>query len=178
MRVISGSLGGRSFDSPHSKLTHPMSDKVRGALFNALGDINGLTILDVYAGSGALSLEAISRGANSAIAIDNDLSAYKTTVGNIKALALEAKITPLRATIKSWSNRHPNNLFDIVLCDPPYDDIRRDHLQKLARHTKPGGVVVFSLPSGANAELDESEFKPVSSKSYGDANLVFYKRTG
>ena len=63
MKVVAGSRGGRNFASPHNNRTHPMSDKVRGALFNALGDLDGLSVLDAYAGSGACSLEAASRGA-------------------------------------------------------------------------------------------------------------------
>ena len=70
MRVIAGRLGGRNFDSPKTQRTHPMSDKVRGALFNALGDLGGLTVLDAFAGSGACSLEAASRGATEVLAID------------------------------------------------------------------------------------------------------------
>lgn len=178
MRIISGSLGGRHFDSPKSRLTHPMSDKIRGALFNCLGDIHGLKVLDAYAGSGALSFEAISRGASSVIAVDEDLAAYKTIAGNIKALDLSDKIFVIRANVKSWSTRNSGATFDIVLCDPPYDDIRRDHLQKLAAHTKVGGIIVFSLPPGASAELSGATFDNITSKTYGDALLVFYKRTG
>ena len=73
MRIIAGYLGGRQFNSPRSNRTHPMSDKARGGLFNALGDISGLTVLDAFAGSGALSFEAISRGAESVIAVDIDV---------------------------------------------------------------------------------------------------------
>jgi len=125
-----------------------------------------------------LSLEAASRGASSIIAVDNDLSAYKTIMSNINKLKLDKKIIPIRATVKSWSNRNPNAQFDLVICDPPYDDIRRDHLQKVALHTKPGGITAFSLPPGASPELSPTVFKQISLKSYGDAQLVFYRRTG
>ncbi len=70
MRVIAGWLGGQNFDSPKSNRVHPMSDKMRGAIFGVLGDIKGLTVLDAFSGSGALAIESISRGAKSAIAID------------------------------------------------------------------------------------------------------------
>ena len=70
MRIIAGDLKGREFKSPRGRTTRPMSEKTRGALFNTLGDIEGLSVLDGFAGSGALVFEAISRGAVSALAIE------------------------------------------------------------------------------------------------------------
>jgi 16S rRNA (guanine966-N2)-methyltransferase len=81
MRVIAGFLGGRNFDSPGGHRTHPMSDKVRGAVFGVLGDIKGLSVLDAFAGSGALSIEAVSRGAKYAVAIDVDKRAHAVMIG-------------------------------------------------------------------------------------------------
>jgi 16S rRNA (guanine966-N2)-methyltransferase len=83
MRIIAGRLGGRHFASPQGRRTHPMSDKMRGALFNALGDIDGLSVLDAFAGSGALAFEAVSRGAGHAVAIDVDKSAQRAIAENI-----------------------------------------------------------------------------------------------
>ena len=121
MRVISGSLGGRQFDAPAGHRTHPMGDKQRGALFNTLGDITGLTVLDLYAGSGALSFEAISRGALRATAIELDKSAQDAIVKNIHSLGLEGKVTLASSRVASWSKKHITEWFDVVLCDPPYD---------------------------------------------------------
>ena len=84
MRVVSGSLGGRLFDSPRTHRTHPMSEKARGALFNTLGDIHGLRILDAYAGSGAITIEAESRGAQHVTAIDIDVEAIRTIASNVQ----------------------------------------------------------------------------------------------
>jgi 16S rRNA (guanine966-N2)-methyltransferase len=77
LRVIAGELGGRFFDSPDSDATHPMSERMRGSLFNILGDIKGKTILDAFAGSGALSFEAVSRGAVHALTLEKDKIAQK-----------------------------------------------------------------------------------------------------
>ena len=89
MRVIAGTLGGRNFSSPHTRRTHPMSEKARGALFNALGDIHGLSVLDAFAGSGACSIEAVSRGVQTkSMAIDIDPEAVKTIAENIRSLDL------------------------------------------------------------------------------------------
>src|SRR5665213_4294431 len=124
MRIIAGSLGGRQFSSPRSNRTHPMSDKARGGLFNALGDINGLTILDAFAGSGALSFEAISRGAESVIAVDIDKNAYQAIQESITSLDLKDKVKVIRANISGWSDNNPDLLFDIVISTPPYDDLQ------------------------------------------------------
>ena len=114
MRIIAGELKGRSFDSPRGRRTHPMSDKIRGALFNALGDLSGLTILDAFAGSGALSFEAISRGARSALAIELDKQAFQAISQNIDQLALDEKVQVLRKNVRGWSRNHQQQTFEDV----------------------------------------------------------------
>lgn len=177
MRIIAGRLKGRQFDSPPGNRTHPMSDKVRGALFNALGDIDGLMVLDAFAGSGALSLEAISRGAASATALDIDRSAITTIVNNARALKVDDRIKATRAGASSWLETQPDLTYDLVLLDPPYDDLQPVALEKLASRARPGGVVILSLPPTADFHLPSSSFQLLSSKSYGDATLAFYRRT-
>jgi 16S rRNA (guanine966-N2)-methyltransferase len=154
-----------------------MSDKLRGALFNSLGNINGLTLLDAFAGSGAIGFEAISRGAKQVDAVDQDIQAYSAIKKNIAALGFEGRVKPIRASVSNWSNRNTGKLYDLVIVDPPYDDIRRDHLQKIAYHTQLNGVLVLSLPPKVDFKLP-AEFEPLSSKNHGDALLVFYRRTG
>ncbi|MFO0882462.1 MAG: RsmD family RNA methyltransferase [Candidatus Saccharimonadales bacterium] len=92
MRIIAGTLRGRNFDSPHSHKTHPMSEKMRGALFNVLGDITDLTIFDAYGGSGAVAFEAVSRGAKKALITEVDVTVAKVITGNIKKLGLDEKV--------------------------------------------------------------------------------------
>ena len=90
MRIIAGRLGGRVFSTPHSARTHPMADRVRGALFNVLGDLSGLTVFDPFTGSGALAYEAVSRGAATVLCIDTDKAAQKTVKENISALGIRS----------------------------------------------------------------------------------------
>lgn len=177
MRVIAGRLGGRNFESPHTRRTHPMSDKVRGALFNALGELDGLKLLDAFAGSGACSIEAVSRGASDALAIDIDPEAVKTIATNVRLLDLESHITVRRKNISGWSRNNQDRLFDIVLADPPYTDIRPDVLERLTAHVRPGGLFVLSWPGG-EAVRPFGGLNVVSHKTYGDAQLVFYQRPG
>lgn len=176
MRIISGYLSGRNFESVQGHRTHPMSEKIRGAVFNALGDIKGLTVLDAYAGTGALSYEALSRGAESAVAIELDRGAYKTIKENIELLGLEENMTATNAAIKGWSRRHQNMEFDIVLLDPPYDNFDPKDLLNLRKHAKKGGIIVLSLPPGTGFQFGQSQQELLSTKNYGDAELYFYRQ--
>lgn len=175
MRIIAGKLGGRQLQSPPGHKVHPMSDKMRGALFNILGDTQGLTVLDAFAGSGALSFEAISRGAAKATAIDIDKSAYTQIQKNIKDLRLEEEIKAIRANVGSWSDNNPDAQFDLVLLDPPYDDVSHELLAKLVKHTKPDGLVALSYPGNMQPPVF-SGLELITAKLYGDAQLAFYRK--
>jgi 16S rRNA (guanine966-N2)-methyltransferase len=175
MRVIAGRLGGRNFASPNGHRTHPMSDKMRGAIFGVLGDIEGLTVLDAFAGSGALAIEAISRGAKSAVAIEVDKAAHTAITENIKSLGLEEQINATKAFAGAWSTRHQAKHFDLILLDPPYDNIPYRDLEKLPRHLAEQGTVVLSWPTNVRLPIF-NELKVVQSKSYGDSQLVFYQK--
>jgi len=176
MRVIAGELGGRNFESPKNHRTHPMADKVRGALFNTLGDLTGLTVLDAYAGSGACSIEAVSRGAVEVLAIDVDPDAVKTIALNIHNLGLDPEVTVRRKNISGWSRNNQDKQFNIVIADPPYDDIRPDVLARLAQHVADDGVYVLSWP-GHDSIREIPGFQVVADNHYGDAQLVFYKKS-
>jgi len=174
MRIISGILGGRSFNSPHSQRTHPMSDKARGALFNMLGDIAGLSALDAFAGSGALGFEAVSRGASSVVCLDNDNSAQQAIASNIRLLGVGNAVRLVKAAAHSWLATNPGFDFDLVFCDPPYDDLQPKLLQELAMRVKPGGLLALSWPGN----LGTPELPPleqVKCKNYGDITLAFYR---
>jgi 16S rRNA (guanine966-N2)-methyltransferase len=150
-----------------------MSDKMRGALFNTLGDIAGLTVLDAFAGSGALSLEAVSRGAARAVAIDNDRSAQRAISENIQQLGLDRQVKLVKAAASAWLSTS-DELFDLVLCDPPYDHLQPATLNELAQRAKPEGLVVLSLPPQADFSLDSS-YQLLTQKDYGDSQLLFYR---
>lgn len=174
MRIIAGRLGGRIFEAPRGHRTHPMGDKIRGALFNTLGDITDLTVLDAFAGSGACSFEAISRGAASVIAVESDKVAQKTIVRNIETLEVDEQVQLVRAFIISYVRRIHDE-FDIVIADPPYDDVQYKALEILPKYVKPGGIIVYSLPPSARLVMPTG-YDLISQKSYGDATLHFYRR--
>lgn len=176
MRIVAGLLKGRQFAEPRGKGTHPMAEKVRGALFNALGELDGMEVLDAFAGSGALSFEAASRGAKNIIAIEKDRSAHSVIDRNVKELDLGKIVKAVRANSGGWSIHNMEKKFDIVLLAPPYSDLQENLLQTLAgRHVKAGGLVVLDWPG----KQDTPEFeglKQIANNKYGDSQLVFYKK--
>src|SRR5262249_39390902 len=122
MRVIAGELGGRRLHAPRGSRTRPTSDRVREALFMALGPLAGARIVDLYAGSGARAIEALFRGAAWADLVDSDRSAREAALRNLEELGLadRARIWPLR--LPSGLSRIAGELAraDVVFADPPY----------------------------------------------------------
>lgn len=176
MRVIAGSLSGRTFESVPGHRTHPMGEKIKGAIFNVLGDITGLSVLDAYAGTGAITIEAISRGASNAVTLDCDKRAATVIKQNILHLGIEDKVQSSLIYAHSWSRRNPNAQFDIVILDPPYDAVVPKELLLLAKHCKKGGVIVLSLPPNTGFQYATGLRSLLSTKSYGDATLSFYRQ--
>lgn len=175
MRVIAGYLGGRQFDSPKSYKTHPMSEKMRGALFNVLGDIEGLTVFDAYGGSGALAYEAISRGAKSALICEIDKDAVDTITKNVKHLGISQGVKVIKQNCAEWVKQNLASQFDLVFCDPPYDDIKASQIFNLTQTVKTCGLLVLSLP----ADYKRLEFNDLIlelDKKYGDGSLVYYRK--
>lgn len=174
MRIIAGKLGGRGFATPRSARTHPMSDRVRGALFNTLGDIDGLTFLDAFAGTGALSFEALSRGAASALMIEIDKPAQRAIQESIAMLGVRSQAKLVSANSSGWSDNNPGQTFDIVIAAPPYDDLQLHVVQKLARHVADDGLFVLDWPGKMPAPAIPG-LEQIQQKNYGDAQLVFYR---
>jgi len=175
LRVIAGYLGGRQFKSPHGHATHPMSDKMRGAIFNVLGDIKGLSVLDTFAGTGALSFEAISRGASSALAIENDKKAQEAILLNTKFLQLENTFKLIRASLSTWLATEPNDTFDLIFCDPPYDNMNQPAIKLLPRLLKKDGLFILSCPSKFDERaFDFGSLRLISKHNYTDSQLIFF----
>jgi 16S rRNA (guanine966-N2)-methyltransferase len=176
MRVVGGILSGRTFDSVPGHRTHPMSEKMRGAIFNVLGDIEGLSILDMYSGTGALSIEAISRGAMTAQAVDSSQEAVKTIKANAEKLDITSQLHATRAFLRGWSRRFQNTQYDLVFADPPYDAIEPKELLMLPKHVKTNGIIVLSLPPKIGFRFAHTRQELVLYKKYGDSELYYYRQ--
>ncbi len=140
-----------------------------------LGDIEGLTVLDAFGGSGALAFEAISRGAKSAVVIEEKRMPYGAISKSIKELGLDKKVKAVNADAGSWSAHNKSTKFDVVLLDPPFGLPQFKLLDKLVLHAKKGGIVVVSWP-GHELPPVFDVCKIITDKKYGDAQLVFYRK--
>jgi 16S rRNA (guanine966-N2)-methyltransferase len=146
MRVVAGSAKGRTLVAPEGSRTRPTSDRVREAIFNALyslGDAAGdARVLDLYAGSGALGIEALSRGARHATFVDRDRGAIGAISQNVHVAGVDDRSDVVRADALDWLGRAPGE-YDLVLCDPPYDFGRWPELLSSLETVVPLGVVVL-----------------------------------
>ncbi|HEY2571518.1 MAG TPA: 16S rRNA (guanine(966)-N(2))-methyltransferase RsmD [Solirubrobacteraceae bacterium] len=127
MRVIAGDLGGRHIQAPSGRVTRPTSDRVREALFAMLEDVGGASVLDVFAGSGALGIEALSRGAADAVFVERDALALRVLRANLDSLELAAPRARVRrsdALAALRSARRRKETYDLVFIDPPYAKAR------------------------------------------------------
>jgi 16S rRNA (guanine966-N2)-methyltransferase len=120
MRVIAGTHGGRELIAPKGRATRPTSDRVREALFSILGDVTGLRVLDLFAGSGALGIEALSRGAQQATLVDQAAAAIATITRNLDALDLSAEVVRQPAARFLQAASRDARQYDLVFLDPPY----------------------------------------------------------
>lgn len=175
MRVIAGTLGGRRFIAPDTRATHPMGERIRGSLFNILGDITGKTVLDPFAGSGALSFEALSRGAAHATLCETDRRAQKIIAKNIDLLGLQHHTKLIQANCRMWSKQNPHATFDLVLADPPYHNMQLSTITLLIRHLNNNGLMVLSYIGRGSAPAVNGVVV-VDNRSYGDAALAFYQQ--
>jgi len=125
VRVVAGAYRGRGIEAPRGRTTRPTSDRVREALFSILGSIDGLRVLDLFAGSGALGIEALSRGAAEAVFVDSDARAAAAVRRNLDALGIDARVH--RRDAFSWlgSAAGGEEAFDLVFADPPYSSASR-----------------------------------------------------
>ena len=122
MRVIAGRYRGRRLQAPRGADTRPTSDRVRESLFSMLGDVEGDRVLDVFAGSGALAIEALSRGAASAVLVEQDRRVVDVIRANLEPLE-DADARVVQAEALAWLRRAEGD-FDLVFLDPPYSSAR------------------------------------------------------
>lgn len=179
MRIVSGSYGGRPLRTIEGKTTRPTSDKVRGAMFNMIGPyFNGGRVLDLYAGSGGLSIEAISRGMAQAVLVERDYRAQAIIKENI-AMTKEAHKFRLLKTEARLALPHLEGPFDLVFLDPPYAEQEIEavitelcHYQLLSEEV----MVVCETDKSVHLPEEIAELGIWKEKIYGISKVTVYVR--
>ena len=173
MRIIAGTHRGARIAAPKGVATRPTGDRVREAAFNLIGPVDGATALDLFAGSGALGLEALSRGAGSVTFVEADRAACRTIADNLARL----KLTGARVACADavWTLRQETRSYDLVLVDPPYEDwveLEPRLAEHLPRVLAPDGLLV--VETGARDE-PSLPLRLRTSRRYGSARLSLFE---
>ncbi len=179
-RVTAGRYRGRRLQTPPGDTTRPTSERVREALANALvaaGGLEGARVLDLYAGSGALGLELVSRGAESLVAVENDRAALAALHANVATLQVPNVIV-VGADVRSYASSPAGRPFDYVVADPPYD-VPTANLSEIfallatTGHLNPGADLIVER-SKRSGEMDWPDpLVGIRTKKYGDTRLCY-----
>ena len=178
MRVIAGRLGGRRLKAPAGSSTRPTSDRVREALFSMLGDIEGAVVLDLFAGTGALGIEALSRGAGRAVFVERERGAMAVLQANLEALGIGSSAAEVRradALAALRSARGRKETYDLLFIDPPYARARglgQELSSALAPLLGPGARIVVESDRRSPLELDVEVERQ---KRYGDTSITIHR---
>ncbi|MDP9181540.1 MAG: 16S rRNA (guanine(966)-N(2))-methyltransferase RsmD [Actinomycetota bacterium] len=176
-RVIAGTHKGRRLAVPAGTATRPTSDRAREGLFSSLLsllDVEGARVLDLYAGSGALGLEALSRGAFRATLVEQDPAAAAVVRANLAALALEADV--VEADVEVFLRRSPERV-DLALLDPPYEVAVEPVLELLLPWLAPEAIVVVERRTRGQAPLPPDGLTLRRDRRYGEATLWYFRAT-
>jgi 16S rRNA (guanine966-N2)-methyltransferase len=156
MRIIAGSHKGHTIQAPRGRDTRPTSDRVRENVFNLVGPVDGAAVLDLYAGSGAMGLEALSRGAAKAVVVERDADAVRAIERNLDKLRLSATILRQDAVTALATEAGSHRKYDLVLVDPPYEmypDVQPQLARYLPALLAADGLVVVETDARVEPEL-------------------------
>jgi 16S rRNA (guanine(966)-N(2))-methyltransferase RsmD len=181
LRVIAGELGGQSLVAPRGWKVRPTSDRVREAIFSALGErVAGASVLDLYCGTGALAIEALSRGAERAVLVDRDT---RPALGNVERLGLRERAELVRGDVGRWLAAVPEGAaaprFDLVFVDAPYklaDRVADGLNTHLPRLLVSGGRAIVESGSGRPLRIDALAL--LRQRRYGAADVSIYRQVG
>jgi 16S rRNA (guanine966-N2)-methyltransferase len=175
VRIIAGSHKGHRIAAPKGEHTRPTGDRVREALFNLVGPVDDASVLDLYAGSGALGLEALSRGARRCVFVDSDRAACRVIQANLEKLRLTGALVLCRdAVAVAREEGAAGRRHDLVLCDPPYGEW--EALEPRLAATLPSvladdGILVVETDARVEPTLP---LDLVTSRRYGSARLTLF----
>lgn len=181
MRVIGGSAKGVYLKAPRGRLVRPTSDRVKEALFNILQfEIAGSKVLDLYAGTGSLGIEALSRGAQLAVFVEKNPLALRFLKENLNRSGLKEKATVYGLSVDDFLDQMIGckNYFDLIFLDPPYKikpEKLKAVLEKAAKLLNDGGVLVLEHKTKLAVDCPEHLLSLNDKRAYGDTSLSFFK---
>ena len=177
MRIIGGSRKGHGIAAPRGIATRPTSDRVREAAFNLIGPVDDATVLDLFAGSGAMGLEALSRGARRCVFVESDRDAARVIQANLLKLKLTGAVIDKRDALAFLRGAHTRGTsHDLVFCDPPYGDwegLEGDLAKLLPAALAEGGMLVVETATRTEPQLP---LDLVTSRRYGSARISVFTR--
>lgn len=176
-RIIAGTAGGRRLAVPPGTATRPTADRAREGLFSSLQslvDLEGAAVLDLYAGSGAIGLEALSRGAARATLVEDDPRALAAIRSNIETLELPASVVD--ADVDRFLAGPPSP-YDVIVLDPPYEVDAEPVLEALLPWLAPDGVVVAERRTRGPRPVAPAGLREQRSRRYGEATLWYFSRS-
>ena len=180
MRVISGKARGVQLKTPEGLTTRPTADRVKEALFSIIQfDIPGARVLDLFGGTGQLGLEALSRGAVSAVFVDAGEPACRIIRENIKRTKMESQATVVRSDYMAYLNRC-NQQFDFIFLDPPYAEVFLENALKRITEIDilaSGGIIVTERPTGKELPWEFEGYVRSKDYKYGNTLLTLYRKT-
>jgi len=177
MRIIAGEAKGRKLRSPNTKGTRPVTDRVREAVFSTIGSwVVDSVVGDLYAGSGSFGLEALSRGASSAVFVESGRKALQALHHNVSDVGLGGTI--IESAVQSYLDR-ANHRFHLVFMDPPWDqptDQMEEELANLDRLLLPSGEVVVSRRHTDRVPEPPETWRVATDRRYGDTRIIRYEK--
>lgn len=174
IRIGSGELAGRIIEQPKTFKTRPLTSKVRASIFNRLGDIEGLIVLDAYAGSGAFGIEALSLGAQHAVFIEKSAPVARVIASNVDKLDLTNQSGIITKPVAAAINDLEPHSFDIILADPPYAELNISDLNLLVKYLLNLGVFIVSHSSRQSSpQLERAAL--IDARTYGDTTISYYR---
>lgn len=179
MRVITGTARGKKLNTPAGEDTRPTASRVKEGLFSAIQfDIEGRRVLDLFAGSGQLGIEALSRGAERAVFTDSSADAVEVIIGNLKNTGLFQKASVARTDSVAFLQGCRDE-FDIIFLDPPYRaGIYGQVLPLCAKRLGIGGMIICEYPTDIEAPQAPDGTDEYRSYRYGNTRVTIFKRTG
>lgn len=179
MRIVAGRYRGQRLTAPKTQTTRPTSDRVREALFNILGSIQDFRVLDLFSGTGAIALEALSRGAQQATCVEKDRKALAALKDNAARLQVGSHLSIVPQDVHRFCRQNPPLLFDLIFADPPWAEAHpfvEAHGKSLSRWLSDSGYLILERDRKDTPPPELVGLKGPDLRTYGDTLLAIYRK--